>query len=226
MIAFACKQCGRHHRRPDEAAGTLVFCPCGQGNRVPWTTTAPEAETGAEAPSPGPEQEERPRRRRRREVRQPDPAVCLNHADTPSQHTCPRCGEAFCAACVVNLEGRLLCGPCKNFYLRGLQRPVHPSSLAVVSLALGLLGGPLSLCVTVMSLGMDAEPPVLVGLGLGGLVLPGLAVVLAGVALRRIEVGPRIGGRGLAMTGLVTGIAGVVWSLALVFLVVVRMVQD
>jgi hypothetical protein len=39
MIAFTCKQCRKCHSRPDNQAGTLVFCDCGQGNRVPWTTS-------------------------------------------------------------------------------------------------------------------------------------------------------------------------------------------
>ncbi len=37
MIAFTCKQCRKRHSRLDNQAGTLVFCECGQGNRVPWT---------------------------------------------------------------------------------------------------------------------------------------------------------------------------------------------
>src|ERR1700730_18686293 len=36
MIWFACKLCGNKQSRSDEQAGSLVFCTCGQANRVPW----------------------------------------------------------------------------------------------------------------------------------------------------------------------------------------------
>jgi hypothetical protein len=42
MIHFTCKQCGKTHSRPDTAAGTMVFCTCGNGNTVPWESTAAE----------------------------------------------------------------------------------------------------------------------------------------------------------------------------------------
>jgi hypothetical protein len=42
MIHFACKQCGKTHSRPDSAAGTMIFCDCGNGNTVPWESTAAE----------------------------------------------------------------------------------------------------------------------------------------------------------------------------------------
>jgi len=35
MIWFACKQCGKRHKQPEDAAGSLIFCECGQANRVP-----------------------------------------------------------------------------------------------------------------------------------------------------------------------------------------------
>jgi hypothetical protein len=47
MIQFACKRCGKYFERPNEAAGTLVFCECGLGNRVPWESTLPRAATAA-----------------------------------------------------------------------------------------------------------------------------------------------------------------------------------
>src|SRR5436309_3165940 len=105
MIWFACKQCGKRHGRADNLAGTLVFCECGQGNRVPWSSTVPEPE----APEPPPPAPPRPRptlsspeeqgepdfppgrepdlfppRRRPRAVRRPNPAFCLNHDEAAS----------------------------------------------------------------------------------------------------------------------------------------------
>ena len=42
MIWFMCKKCGKTHGRTDSSAGTMVFCDCGNGNTVPWESTAPE----------------------------------------------------------------------------------------------------------------------------------------------------------------------------------------
>lgn len=42
MIWFSCPKCGKTHGRPENSIGTMVFCECGQGNRVPWESTAPE----------------------------------------------------------------------------------------------------------------------------------------------------------------------------------------
>ena len=149
MIWFACKQCGKRHGRPDEAAGTVVFCDCGQGIRVPWTST--ESADGPEPPATQREDEwDRPQRRLQPAARH-DPNYCLNHPDTASQHTCADCGEAFCADCVVALQGEMLCGPCKNFRIRSLHRPARPSGLAIGSLILGLIGGPFAYCLAIVT---------------------------------------------------------------------------
>src|SRR5262245_43586005 len=50
MIWFPCKTCGKKHKRPDEAAGSLVFCSCGEANRVPWESTTTADEVPTEAP--------------------------------------------------------------------------------------------------------------------------------------------------------------------------------
>src|SRR5947207_10302221 len=99
MIVYSCKQCGQEHRRPDAEAGSLIFCDCGQGNRVPWAPeeAVPAAADGAESSGP------RPRFASRRPPKPRDPSVCLNHADTAAQQTCADCREAFCSDCVVTL---------------------------------------------------------------------------------------------------------------------------
>src|SRR5262245_31212606 len=53
MIWFACKQCGKVHGRPENSVGTMVFCTCGEGTRVPWESTAAEpAQPAAAEPVP------------------------------------------------------------------------------------------------------------------------------------------------------------------------------
>ena len=54
MIWFACKQCGKSHGRGEHLAGTLVFCECGHGNRVPWSSTIAEPEPEEAMPAPPP----------------------------------------------------------------------------------------------------------------------------------------------------------------------------
>jgi hypothetical protein len=217
MIRFVCKHCGRRHVRPADAAGTLVFCECGQGTRVPW------AAGGEAAPEPllpileGPAEVRPPRVQ---PVRPPDearrdPGRCLNHPAAPSRAACDDCGEPFCAACLVSLQGQTLCGPCKNFYLRGLQRPPHVSGMAIGALVLSLASGPIVFILMTGLAGMRA-PAVLCLLGL----LPEVVAVLLGaVALRDIETDPRVSGRSLATTAMVVGVAASVLLAALTVVV-------
>jgi hypothetical protein len=223
VIHFACKQCGKPFTRADEAAGTLVFCECGTGNRVPWESTmaAPPAEPEALGPAadssmPGDEEREIPHRRTRspvrREVPDRDPSFCLNHQDRPRQETCADCGESFCASCVITFDGQTLCGPCKNFRIRSMQRPAQFSVYALFSLLLGLVTGPTGLFCVGMSTATRSSVP-----SFAGLVLPILAVFLGAKALRDIETQPNRTGRSIAISGMVCGIVTafltVVWAM-------------
>jgi len=215
MIRFACKQCGISFDRPDEAAGTLVFCRCGTGNRVPWESTVPEVEADAAAaagPSIGraiPLDEERgvpPVRRpdgslAEQRRRQRDPAFCLNHPDASASATCPDCEEAFCAGCLVAFRGQVLCGPCKNFRVRALQRPGQFSVAALFSLFLGLFTGPFGLFCVSLSANMRTAVP-----SFFALIMPVAAIVLGAKAMRDIETRPRMTGRSIAIAGMVSGL--------------------
>jgi hypothetical protein len=232
MIWFICKQCGKRHSRPDEAGGSLVFCECGQANRVPWESTAPLPPEPEAADSEKDHDEERDRppvvRPRRRPVAPPrDPSRCLNHEDAPAQGTCAACGEAFCASCVVELQGETLCGPCKNYRLGQLQRSPQLSPLALVALLLGLLSAPVGFCLTIIPLGMpQALSAGTLGCGLIGLILPAVALVLGLLALRDIEADPRVGGRALALTGTMAGALGVLWCLTVVLLMAGKLILE
>jgi hypothetical protein len=238
MIWFACKACGKQQQRPEEAAGSLVFCPCGQGNRVPWESTVAAPEVPAEPAQPGPAREPRPRRywdddepepawRRQRTARKRDPAYCFNHEDTPSQQTCADCGEAFCERCVVPFQDAVVCGPCKNFRVRTLQRPPRPSTYAIISLVVALVGAPIGFCAPNMAHGTGTGSPLAVlAAAVVGLAAPLLALVLGLKGLLEIENQPKVGGRALAMTGVTTATASLLWSLSLVLIVVVRYWTD
>jgi len=234
MIWFACKKCGKHHQQPADAAGSLVFCECGQANRVPWESTVP----APEKPAAGDEDRPRPRRRRwadaddedepgprrRRATRRHGPGRCLNHEDAAAAETCPDCGEAFCPRCLVEFQGGRLCGPCKNYRVRKLQRPPHISGLAVGALVAGLLSAPFVFCITLAGLG-SGEPGVIFGCAVVGMAI-GTAALLFGLAgLRQAEGKAAGGGRGLAMTGAACGAAGLLWSLSLAVMMASRLVQ-
>ena len=194
MIDFVCAECGKSHRRPDSAAGTLVFCDCGRPNRVPWQAAAARDER----------REERPRRGG-------DPTRCLNHEGEEPAGACADCGEAFCARCVVNFQGRTLCGPCKNLLARRLQRPASLSGLAVAALLVGLLGSPFLFCTTVVPATQGAGDAARLLGAFAGLLLPGTALGLSLAALRRIERDEGVGGRALALTGAAFAVAGLSW---------------
>jgi hypothetical protein len=224
MIWFACKQCGKQFQQPDSAIGSLVFCDCGRANRVPWeSTVSPPQGNAAETSSEEPPPEDQPRRRPRAEPVLRDPAFCFNHPELASEPTCEDCGEHFCPACVVMLRGKTLCGPCKNYRLNLLQRPPRVSGLAIASLVLAVIGGPLAFCLLTMGRIGDGGSTVLSYiLGIGGLLLPALALALGFLTLRDIEGNPRVSGRTVAITGAVTAVIGIVWSVAMMLVLAGR----
>lgn len=232
MIWFSCKQCGKVQGRPENSAGTLIFCSCGQGNSVPWESTAEEPEEPTPAPvampalpagpkleplsfdpgtsppppvppPPGP----RPRSRRRPPRLRPDPNFCLNHEGMPSQKTCAGCEEAFCNDCIVQLQGTNYCGPCKNYQLRVLQRPPRISGFALSSLILALLTGP-------WVLGLVGTSNFI--LCLLALIACGIALALGIMGLRAIER-TGIGGRSMAITGILAAAGTALTSVVLTF---------
>jgi hypothetical protein len=242
MIWFACKQCGKRHGRDEHLAGTLVFCECGQGNRVPWSCTVaePEPEEARPVPPPRPRvpapafDADRPepevlRQRRAREKRRINPAYCLNHEETPKQATCAACHCSFCSACVLTWQGQTLCGPCKNFRVDGLSRPARLLPLAIVAFVLGLISIVVSLILTIAAVAVSliGEAGAIAGMVccLIALVLAGGELVVGGLALRQIDRQPALGGRSLAMTGVTAGLAGMVWALGVVVFSIARQLQ-
>lgn len=236
MIWFACKQCGKKHGRGEDMIGTLVFCECGAGNRVPWssTTTEPEEVPPLAEPVPPPpaadERREPSRPPRPRPQERPiNNGFCFNHEETPSGHACAACGIGFCSNCVVILNGTTLCAPCKNFRLRLLSRPEQVSGKGILSLVLALVGGPVAFVLTLMAIGFRVENQGTTGGGLllcllGGL-LPEAAVLIGLFALREIETRPHTGGRAVALTGVATGLFGTLWSLTFVLVLIGKQMQ-
>jgi hypothetical protein len=246
MIWFTCKQCGKSHNRADNLVGTMIFCDCGNGLRVPWSSTIePPEETEEPIPLPParpvPPAERTPPARpipppldrselgRRREARRVNPAYCLNHDEAASTQTCADCRMPFCDACVVTLQGQTVCGPCKNFRIRALNRPAQISPLAIVSLVVAVVSGPVSFCLSTLTfspaLNASGSPVQTIFFTLIGLLLPGAGLVLGALALRDIETKPNVSGRATAMTGSITALVGVLWTLTVGVLMIVKHVQ-
>jgi hypothetical protein len=222
MIWFSCGKCGKTHGRPENAAGSLVFCECGNGNRVPWESTATEPPPqvpmlGPSTPSssvPAPptlapltfdlpasptsrrDRDEEPIRRRRGEPR--DPNFCFNHPSTAQNGVCEDCGEAFCSSCLVTMAGATVCGPCKNFRARTLEQPAKSSGTAVASVIIALMaGGVLGFCL----LPFGGRPAIMV-LSILALVPQLFALGLGIRSLFVAEAQGRPAGQALAITGI------------------------
>jgi hypothetical protein len=212
MIWFTCKQCGKTHGRPESAVGATIFCQCGSGVIVPWESTAAESADAAAAPEapalqlapvtfdpepgkPGPPSLPPMRSRKRGRGQRRDPLYCFNHMDVSKKAVCADCGESFCDACLAAFDGANLCGPCKNYRVKNLQRSMPLSNLAILSMLIALLTGPVTLLL--LPMGRSGFPWWL----LPALLPQGLAAYLALRAWREVELDPKVSGRGLALTG-------------------------
>ena len=254
MIAFICKQCQKRHSRPDTQAGTLVFCECGQGNRVPWDTPAaggdfpeaipvafptpthparPRPVPAASAPMPSrslPADDRRPElplpsRKPGLLFRKINPNFCLHHDESDAEAACDACKLPFCKLCVVSIQGRTLCGPCKNFQIAGMGQPPRVLPLAVVSLVVSLVSGPVTLILTLVAMGLHIGEGATGGavvLCLLAVLLPAAGLWLTGSALRQIESRPQVGGRALAASGACVALIGVLWCLTVIGVVVAK----
>jgi hypothetical protein len=231
MIRFACQMCGKRFDRPDESAGTMIFCTCGAANRVPWESdprlpppVAEEVPMAQPIPLALPlGEEEVPYQPRRHPgdyvVQRRDAAYCFNHQDIPVQQTCAACRESFCDGCVVVLQGETLCGPCKNFRIRSLHRPARVAALAIIAPIIALVAGPVTLFVLFACAGSHASPAAVHLVSLFGLAVQALALIFAITSLYRLENDPKVGGRGLAITGLVSSLVLVILTVEVAWMV-------
>jgi hypothetical protein len=257
MIWFECKKCRKQHGKADNLVGTLVFCECGQGNRVPWSSTIPEPppelpkesqrkprswqdeDNGGPrwSQSRDPETEDqdqpaRPRdpgdlplRRKQVRLRRIRPGFCFHHEEDASETTCAECRIPFCSRCVVPLQGRTLCGPCKNFLIAAMGRPSRIPALAPIALLVGLVSGPVSLVLTFLALGQHIGAGNTAGavlLCLLSLSVSVTGLVLGGKALRRIERLPHTRGVSLGLCAATTSAVSALWSLTLAGMLILQ----
>jgi len=124
---------------------------------------------------------------------------------------------AFCAACLVSLQGQAVCGPCKNHRVRGLLQRGRISALAIIAVCVAPITGIFGCCLTSMGFSFQAAG-MIAGFGLLGLVPQVIALALGGFALYTIETNPRVSGRGLAIASLVLVLVGLMPTLVLMAL--------
>lgn len=244
MIWFACKQCGQRHSRPDDAAGTFIFCGCGQGNRVPWRSSDEAAPVVLDAepvhsvppvpPLPPilqalPAELPIPTRRPDRPPGKINPSFCFQHPDRPSRAVCAACRLPFCAACVVTLQEQTLCGPCKNFRVAGLARPRRVAPLAVLALVAALVAATVAVVLSLVAVGLyisDGQVGATVLLCLLAALFPLGGLVLSGRALARIDATPHAAGRVLALTAVCLTVVALQWLATVAVLVVCKYALD
>jgi hypothetical protein len=228
VIWFTCKKCSKVHGRPENSIGSMIFCDCGQGLTVPWESTVPEpaqapvvmtggaAErteplTFGEPSRPTPLEPLPPPRTARGRARfSHDPNFCFNHDTRAKQKTCEECGLPFCDSCVVTFRGQTLCGPCKNYAAKLLQRPPQTSGFATLSFLSALALGPLAFC-----LFPAVTRPGVSWVLLLAVIPQALAFAAGFLALHKSKKDPRVGGQTLAITGMLTASFTTVLTIAL-----------
>jgi hypothetical protein len=101
--------------------------------------------------------------------------------------------------------------------------------LAVVAFVLALVSTLVTLILSFTAIGitLTAERGIAVAIPccVIALVFAIGELIVGGLALRQIEQQPALGGRGLAMTGALAGLTGVVWGFSLALFIILHQVQ-
>lgn len=161
------------------------------------SSPAPPARPGSYPYEPPSVDDDRLYRRGRGEKRDPD--FCFNHQRRPQAGACADCQENFCADCLVRFQGMNLCGPCKNFRARRQELPPTASTLAVVSVLISLIVGPLMMCLLLSN--RSEAMRVLCWISLA---IQAVAIGLGVWALWEAEGERKGGGQWVALTGVIT----------------------
>ena len=145
---------------------------------------------------------------------------CYFHPETDAVATCARCGKAICQSCAVNVAGRLFCQQCLATgpvaTSQAVEVPTVPTNRnALISMLCGLGGWLLFLIILCFNFTIGSLIAIgTMGVGLICLIpigfLPYLgwipAVVTGHIAIKQLnESGDAERGRGMALTGLISG---------------------
>jgi hypothetical protein len=164
-------------------------------------------------------------RKPERRYRKIDPNCCWHHEDDAAAGRCSACHLPFCAACLVELRGQTLCGPCKNFRVGAAGQPTRQLPLAVMALVAALVAAPVGLSLSLVGAGL------FLGDGTAGaaVLLSGLGLVPAAAALGvsiwamwKLEGQTRLSGRAMACGAACVSLAGVLWCVSVLAFVAAR----
>jgi hypothetical protein len=153
------------------------------------------------------------------------PTLCFIHDADASTETCSACKLPFCNNCLVSLQGKPLCGPCKNFSIAGMGRTTRLLPLAVLALVVSLVSAPVVLSLTLLGVALHLSEGYLgvaVALCVLSLTVTTTGLLLGLLALRRFETQPQFAGRGLACGALCAAFMGMTWSVAVAAIVISR----
>lgn len=119
---------------------------------------------------------------------------CHNHSETAAAGTCTGCAEAFCANCLVTIQGARYCAACKTMAVQANAAPV----------------------VLECREAGEALKYAIFGVFCFGIVLEPIAISKALNARRMIDTDPTLGGRGKATAALVIAVVALaLWVLGM-----------
>jgi hypothetical protein len=101
--------------------------------------------------------------------------------------------------------------------------------LAVVSLVVSLVSGPVMLILSLVAMGLhmgEGATGAAIVLCLLAMTMPVAGLYLAAKALRQIDSRPEMGGRALATSGACAAVVGVLWCVTVIGLVIVKHAID
>ena len=141
---------------------------------------------------------------------------CYYHPEVEAAATCPECGKAICKSCAIDVGGKIVCQSCLATANSQTPEAAGPpnNKMALASMACGLGGWVVWLLVICLSLVVGV-----LTLGLGNLCLlpigfipliAWIASVITGhMGIKQLkERDGAEGGRGMAITGLISGYIG------------------
>ena len=122
---------------------------------------------------------------------------CKNHAGVAAVGRCAGCSEAFCANCLVEIQGKKYCGDCKVMAVSQapvIEEAMIPCKEAGEALIYSIIG--------IFCLGIFLEP---------------VAIVKALAARKKMAMNPRLSGAGKATAALIIGIVALIlWVIGLI----------
>ena len=126
------------------------------------------------------------------------PMQCKNHPNVEATDRCAGCAEAFCANCLVDIQGKKYCGMCKVMALQGQPPPVPQATMPCKEAG-------------------QALTYAIVGLFCFGIILEPIAIAKALKAKKMMTLNPNLTGSGKATAALVIAIVGLaLWVLGLI----------